>query len=124
MVIDKRKFARANYPCSITVWHEDGASEVIMANTANISVGGLCVFLNSPIIVGKRLEVKIDNFFEGNPLRCLGQVVRCQADPANKNERQKFFEIGVQFDQIDEKQREYLEGFVQRLIDLEARRKA
>jgi c-di-GMP-binding flagellar brake protein YcgR len=122
MSIDKRQFARANYPCSITVWHEDGAGEVIMANTANISVGGLCVYLNRSVEPGKKLEIKIDNFFEGGPLRCFGRVVRCLEDTAWKDSRQKFYEIGVEFNQIDEKQRQYLEGFVQRLLDLEAKK--
>jgi hypothetical protein len=124
MSSDKRKFARANYPCSITVWHDDGASEVIMANTANISVGGLCVFLNQPIASGKRLEIKLDNFFEGNPLKCTGRVVRCKEDPAQTSPRQKFYEIGVEFVEIPENQRAYLTGFVERLLELEAKKKA
>jgi c-di-GMP-binding flagellar brake protein YcgR len=120
---EQRKFVRANYPCSITIWHDDGSSEVIMANTANISAGGLCVYLNRSIGVEKRLSVRIDNFFEGNPLKCAGRVVRCQEDQKQKDLRQTFYEIGVEFDMIEDKQREYLRGFVARLLELEAKKK-
>jgi c-di-GMP-binding flagellar brake protein YcgR len=120
MPVDRRKFARVNYPCSVTVWHEDGAIEVILANTANISAGGLFMYLNRSISVGKKIEIKIDNFFEGSPLKCLGRVVRCQEEKNNKDPRQKFYEIGVEFTQVDDQQRQYLEGFVQRLFGLGA----
>jgi len=94
-----------------------------MANTANLSVGGLCVYLNRSITVGKKLEIKIDNFFEGGPLKCIGRVVRCQEDAKFKDPRQKFYEIGVEFSEMETTQRQYLEGFVQRLIDMETKRK-
>ena len=72
----KRKFPRVNYPCSITVWRQDGSSEVVMANTANISCGGICVFFNEALALETILDIRIDNFFEGNPLKCRGKVVR------------------------------------------------
>ena len=90
-------FAGVHSFSQVTVWHDDGASEVIMANTANISIGGLCVYLNQIITLGKRLEIRIDNFFEGSPLTCVGHVVRCKEDPAQTSPRQKFYEVGVEF---------------------------
>ncbi len=95
-----------------------------MANTANISIGGLCVYLNQVIALGKRLEIRIDNFFEGSPLTCVGQVVRCKEDPAQTSPRQKFYEVGVEFKDIPDNQKSYLVGFVQRLLELEARKNA
>lgn len=120
----KRKYPRVNYPCSITVWREDGSSEVVMANTANISGGGICVFLNEALAIETPLEIRIDNFFEGNPLKCRGKVVRCRTDVSSINSRQKFFEIGVEFFDMEDAQRQYLLGFVERLMDLEAKRRS
>lgn len=120
----KRKYPRVNYPCSITVWREDGSSEVVIANTANISGGGICVFFNEALAVETRLEIKIDNFFEGNPFKCRGKVIRCKADAANSTGRQKFFELGIEFFDMDEAQRKYLLGFVDRLLELEGKRKS
>jgi c-di-GMP-binding flagellar brake protein YcgR len=120
----KRKFPRVNYPCSITVWREDGSSEVVMANTANISGGGVCVFFNESLALETRLEIKIDNFFEGNPFKCRGKVVRCKADDTSANTRQTFFEIGIEFFDMDDAQRQYLLGFVDRLLELEAKRRS
>lgn len=117
-----RKFLRVNYPCSITVWRQDGASDVVMANTANISAGGICVYLNEALIVGVLLEIKIDNFFEGRALKCQGRVVRCQPDKTHKSGHQKYFEIGIEFLEMETDQCVYLAGFVERLKALEIKK--
>ena len=119
----KRKFPRVNYPCAITVWRQDGSCEVVMANTANISGGGICVFFNEALARETILDIRIDNFFEGNPLKCRGKVVRCKADASTVNSRQKFCEIGIEFLEMDDNQRQYLLGFVERLIELEVKGK-
>lgn len=118
-----RKYPRVNYPCSITVWKQDGSSEVIMANTANISSGGICVYLNEAFVLGTIIDIKIDNFFESKPLKCRGKVVRCKADNSATNDRQKFYEIAVEFIEMNDDQRTYLLGFVERLIELESKHK-
>ncbi len=94
-----------------------------MANTANIGGGGICVYLNETLATGTVLDIKIENFFESKPLKCRGKVVRCKADSSATNGRQKFYEVGVEFIEMDEDQRTYLLGFVQRLMELEAKRK-
>jgi c-di-GMP-binding flagellar brake protein YcgR len=119
----KRKFPRVNYPCAVTVWRQDGSSEVVMANTANIGGGGMCVYFNEALSLGTILDIKIENFFEGGPLKCRGKVLRCRADSSTTNNRQRFFEIGIEFLEIDDAQRFYLVGFVERLIELESRKK-
>lgn len=124
MNADKRKFLRVNYPCSITVWRQDGSADVVMANTANISVGGICVYFNETLILGSLLEIKIDNFFEGRPLRCHGKVVRSQPDKTHKNNHQKYYEIGIEFSEMEQDQRAYLAVFIERLMALELRSKS
>jgi hypothetical protein len=118
MTPDLRKFARANYPCSITVWRTE-TSEVILANTANISAGGLCVFLNHASSVGDLLEVKIDAEEKG--LNYFGEVVRCREDGAKQttSPKQKFYETAIKFCAVDDKDRQDLVKFVQKLIALE-----
>lgn len=94
-----------------------------MANTANISGGGICVFLNEALAVKTTLDIRIDNFFESNPLKCRGKVVRCKIDASNLDNRQKFYEIGIEFLEMDDAQQQYLLGFVERLMGLEAKSK-
>ena len=117
----KRKFLRVNYPCSITVWRGDGSSDVIMANTANISAGGICVYLNETLVLGSLLEIKIDNFFEGRALRCKGKIVRCQPDKHHKSDHQKYYEVAIEFLDMKVDQRDYLTGFVERLLALQTK---
>jgi c-di-GMP-binding flagellar brake protein YcgR len=123
MTQEKRKFVRVNYPCSVTLWHSDGTNEVILANTANISAGGLCVYLNRAASPGTRLDLRIDNFFEGNPLKCAATVVRCREDEKTKDAKQKFYEVGVEFNNLNADVRQYIEGFVRRTMDLETYKK-
>lgn len=94
-----------------------------MANTANISGGGICVFFNEALAVETILDIRIDNFFEGNPLKCRGKVVRCKPDISTVNSRQKFYEIGIEFLEMDDNQRQYLLVFVDRLMNLELKSK-
>ena len=72
--------------------------------------------------MGSLLEVKIDNFFEGGPLKCKGKVVRCQSDKTHKSEWQKYYELGIEFLEMDQDQHKYLVVFVERLMELEAKR--
>ena len=94
-----------------------------MANTANISGGGICVFLNEALAIETILDIRIDNFFEGRPLKCRGKVLRCKADTSNLSSRQKFYEIGIEFLEMDDAQKKYLLGFVERLMGLEVKSK-
>ena len=119
----KRQYPRVNYPCAITVWRQDGSEEVVMANTANLGGGGMCVYFNEALAVGTILEIKIENFFEGGALKCRGKVLRCRADVSTTISRQKFYELGIEFLEIDDAQRYYLVGFVERLMELDARNK-
>lgn len=81
------------------------------------------MFLNEALVMDTLIDVRIDNFFEANPLKFRGKVVRCKADSTATNSRQKFYEVGVEFIAIDDDQRAYLLGFIQRLIDLEEKHK-
>ncbi|MBI3601785.1 MAG: PilZ domain-containing protein [Candidatus Omnitrophica bacterium] len=108
---NKRKFPRANYPCSLTIWQENNF-ETILADTVNIGAGGFLVYLNQRLTVGAKAEVKID-FFKGMSLKCFGSVLRCE-----ENEK-KLYAVVIVFEGLSESQIATLQGLVAKLMDLQ-----
>ena len=117
---DQRKFPRADYPCSLTVWHQDGNQEVILAHTVNIGAGGLCVHLNQKLILDSCFEISIE-FPHSVVFKCKTRVVRCEAclDTAGKD----FYSVSLEFEPMDEVKQATLLGIVSDLIALNEKNK-
>ena len=118
---NKRKFPRADYPCSLTVWRQHGDQDVIMAHTANIGAGGLAAHLDQKLIIGVVLDIRIDFPSHSTPFKCKGKVVRCEEGPATGGKL--FYVVGVEFEAMDEVKQAYLQGVVSDLIALHAKPK-
>lgn len=110
---NRRKYPRATLACHITFWPNANDRQVIMATTINIGVGGACVILNQMILPETRVEVKVDFIHPSVPFKCPGIVTRCEEKGFGR------FEMGVQFDSLDEIKRAFLEGKIAELIDKE-----
>ena len=113
---NKRKFPRADYPCSLTIWRQDGGQDVILARTANIGAGGLNVHLNQKISTGSFIEISIEFPSHTTPFKCKARVVRVQENL--DGEGKVFYALGVMFDHLDELKQSYLQGVVSHLIAL------
>jgi len=111
---NQRKFPRANYPCSLTIWQQNGF-ETILANTVNIGAGSLLVYLNQRLTAGAKVEIKID-FFKGTPFKCFGSVLCCEE---NEN---KLYAVVIIFEGLSETQTVTLQGLVAELINLEKKK--
>lgn len=111
--INRRKTPRVNYPCQLIMWVSEGVYDTVLAQAANISLGGLCVHLNQAIPPGVKIDIQIDFTDMPTPFRCRGVVVRCQQDS------KKAFDIGVQFEPLSEPQHTFLDKKISELIELE-----
>ena len=114
---NKRKYPRANYPCQLTMWIPSGFNETILANTANVGVGGLCVHLNQAALVGTKVDILLNFTNATTAFRCRGVVVR------SVKENDKFYNVGIEFEHLEELKRAFLEGKISELIDLEKKGK-
>ena len=114
---NRRKFPRANYPCQLTMWLDNGSNETILANTSNIGVGGMAVHLNEDIDLGTKVDVQLSFTNPTTPFKCRGVVMRCH------RESEKFYNIGIQFEPLSELKLAFIEGKVSELIDLEQKEK-
>jgi hypothetical protein len=115
---NRRKYPRANYPCQLTIWLTDGINETILANTSNVGTGGLCVHLNQGIGVGTKVDININFTNTTTPFRCNGVVVRSARDS------EKFYNIGIQFNPLNELKHAFLVEKVSELIALEQKGKS
>ena len=118
---NKRKFPRADYPCSLTVWRPNGDQEVILAHTANIGAGGLCVHLNQKLVTGTTLDISIEFPKHSTPFKCKAKVIRCEEGPAVAGKI--FYAVGLEFEPMDDVKYAYLQGAVSDLIALNEKTK-
>lgn len=107
---NRRRFPRANYTCQLTVWQLDRNGEVLLAETTNIGAGGLCIKLNKSLLLGTVLDIRIDFTEPPIPFKCRGRVVR------STHKDDLVFEIGVEFDGLDEVKQSFLQGKVSDLM--------
>ncbi len=117
---DKRRFPRADYPCSLTVWHQDGNQEVILAHTVNIGAGGLCVRLNQKLILDSCFEISIE-FPDSASFKCKTRVVRCEQCPGTAGKG--LYSVSLEFEPMDEVKQAVLLGIVSDLIALNKKNK-
>jgi len=115
---NRRKYPRANYPCQFTIWLADGSNETILANTSNVGRGGVCVHLNQVLDVGTKIDLQLSFKSSTTPFRCHGVVVRCV------QESEKFYNVGIQFEPLNELKYAFLDGVISELIDLEQKGKS
>lgn len=100
------------------MWLENGLNETVLANTANIGLGGLCVHLNQAISLGTKVDIQLNFTNTTTPFKCSGMVVR------SEQESEKFYNIGIMFEPLGELKHSFLEGKISELIDLEKKGKS
>jgi hypothetical protein len=114
---NKRKFPRATYPCSLTLWR-GGDFETIMATTSNIGAGGLLIHMDHSFMIGAKVEIKID--FSNEEFHCNGLVLRCQPNRENVDEQSGMYSVAIVFEGLDEQKAAYLRNLVDKLFERES----
>ena len=110
---NRRKYPRVNYPCQLTIWLVNGQNETILANTANVGMGGLCVYLNQAVDIGTKVDIQLSFVNCTTPFRCSGQVVR------SIQESERFYNTGIQFEPLSELKQSFLSGKIAEIIALD-----
>ncbi|MDE1921433.1 MAG: PilZ domain-containing protein [Candidatus Omnitrophica bacterium] len=115
---NRRKYPRANFPCQLTMWLADGASDTILVETTNIGAGGVCVQINRGIDLGAQVDIQVHFKNPTTPFKCRGIVVR------SRKVSETQYDIGIQFEPLGELKSAFLDGKVSELIELENKRKS
>lgn len=116
--LNRRKFPRVNYPCLITCWHTRGESEAFLTHTDNIGIGGVCVIINKSISLFTPVQLEIDLIDSDNHIKCHGKVVWSVRRKADEKKKPMFYDIGIEFTDINAPDQKRLDEIVKRLVKL------
>lgn len=115
--LDRRKFPRVNYPCLVIIRHGQGSEDdVILTHTENLGIGGVCVILKKNIDMFTPVEVELDLLDLGNHIRCKGKIVWNVKRKIDDKKKPLFFDVGVEFQDINKKDQERVDEVVKKLV--------
>ena len=115
--MDRRKFPRVMYPCMVKIVTTDGSQPPILTHTENIGLGGICITLKSSVKLFTPVELEIDLLDIDEHIKPKGTVVWNVRRKAIEEVKPMFYDIGVEFTEIDKREQDRLRENLQRLID-------
>lgn len=116
--LNRRRFPRVNYPCQVVVRNEAEEKDIILAHTENIGVGGVCAILRKGLPMFTSVEVELDLLDFEDHIKCQGKVVWSVRRKSSEDNKPLFYDIGIEFVDINDKDRERVEATVQRLAKM------
>lgn len=116
--LNRRKFPRADYPCLIILGDEnadDKQNNLILTHTDNIGVGGVCVAVKQALEMFSPVKLELDLLDLEDHIRCTGKVVWSVQRAEVDKKKQLFYDIGIEFVNIDKRDQERLGKVITRL---------
>jgi len=117
--MNRRKFPRANYPCLLIIRRDHVAPEALLTHTENIGVGGVGVIIKRELNLFASVELELDLLDMQTHIKCEGKIVWVVRRKESSEVKPLFYDIGIEFSNISEKDRKRIEFIVNRLIKLE-----
>ncbi len=115
--LNRRKFPRVIYPCLVVIQNgEVHTRDVILTHTENIGIGGVCVILKTDLKMFSHVDLELDLLDLENHIRCQGKVVWNVQRKDNAKDKPLFYDIGIEFEDLDVKEQERLDRIVKRLV--------
>ena len=114
--LNRRRFPRVNYPCLVVIRHNNEEKDVILTHTENVGIGGVCVILKKNVKLFCPVELEVDLLDLGNHIKCQGKVVWNVQRKNDHPEKPFFYDIGIEFVNIDKDEQQRLEEVVSRLV--------
>jgi Tfp pilus assembly protein PilZ len=120
--VNRRKFPRANYPCLLIIRRDHISPEAILTHTENIGVGGVGVMSKREIKLFAPVELELDLLDMQPHIKCSGKVVWAVKRRDNAEIKPSFYDLGIEFIDLPEKEKKRIDFIVNRLISLESQR--
>ena len=111
---NKRQFPRLNLNCEIIL--EPASKKIsISAITENVGEGGVCVIQSEPLERFSLCRIRLELDKNLPRIECNGKVVWNipRREPANRG---KQFDTGIEFVDIEPKDRDKIRAFIQELL--------
>ncbi len=113
--LNRRKFPRANFPCLVVIRKGADDRDVILTHTENIGIGGVGVILKKEIKMFHTVDLELDLLDMGGYIRCKGKVVWSVQRKDGKKKKPLFYDIGIEYENLQEKDLKRLEEIIKNL---------
>ena len=118
--LDRRRFPRVIYPCLVVIRNNEEEKDVILTHTENVGIGGVCVILKKNVKIFTPVELELDLLDLGQHIKCKGRVVWNIQRKGDERKKPLFYDLGIEFENLDKKEHERLQEIVSRLAQDEA----
>ena len=112
---NRRKFPRVNYPCLITIRHEQGKLEAILTHTENIGIGGLSVIVNKDLPAFSTVGLEIDLLDSDRHIESEGKIVWSIRRKATEKKKPLFYDVGIEFQTLTSQDHKRLDEVIRHL---------
>ena len=117
--MNRRKFPRVTYPCLITLRQDMGEVDVILTHTENIGIGGVGVIIKKSLKMFAPVELEIDLLDTEDHVKCQGKIVWSIRRKSEETIKPLYYDIGIEFNNINPKDQERLDQVIRRLAKQE-----
>lgn len=117
--LNRRKFPRASFPCLIKFSKKDQDAAVMLTHTENISTGGTCIIVKRLLEPFSIIDIEIDLMDGEETVPVKGKVVWTVRRKATDAVKPSFYDIGIEFMDLNERDFERFAGIVERLVAAE-----
>lgn len=113
--LNRRKFPRVVYPCLVVIQNNE-EKDIILTHTENIGIGGVAVILKQNLKIFSHVELELDLLDLGNHIKCQGKVVWNVQRKSDAKNKPLFYDIGIEFEELENQEQARLESIVKRLV--------
>ena len=103
------------FPCLVVIRQPQDNQDVILTHTENIGVGGVCISFARNLKMFTPIDLEIDLLDAGDHIKCKGKVVWSIHRTGKDVPRPNYFDVGIEFEQIDSQDLARIQGAVERI---------
>ena len=114
--MDRRRFPRVSFPCLITVKESKEGKDHLLTHTENVGVGGVCIVVKKEFKMFMPVTLELDLLDGDEHVKCSAKVVWSIRRRVDEQDKPAFFDIGIEFIDLETKDLNRLEIIIQRLV--------
>jgi len=92
------------------------APRILLTHTENIGLGGVCCIIKQEVKLFTDVELEVDLLDDGDHVKTIGKIVWVVRRKATETFKPMFYDVGVEFSKISEKDKLHLNQVIDRLI--------
>ena len=113
---NRRQFPRVIYPCLIKLNIPTKLDINILTHTENIGLGGISVAVKHEIKLFSDVGVEIDLLDTADHIKAVGKIVWVVRRRPTENIKPLFYDLGVEFVNLQSKHKEHLKTVLEKVI--------